>query len=169
MKVLFLDCDGVINCADTFKKPHDSYFPVEPYMAFLVGKIQLDTDCAVVLSSSWRHHERSVDYINKKVVTLLDVTGNEPYDNSLPPGAENCQRGREIKAWLDKWNSNTFEHYIKTGEKIPEILNESISAYAILDDENDMLPEQQSNFFKTSWQGGLTEEVANNIIKHLNK
>ena len=148
MKVLFLDCDGVINCSETFKKPHDSYFPVEPYMAFLVGKIQLDTDCKVVLSSSWRHHNRSIDYINKHIVTLLDITGSEPYDPSLPSGIENCQRGREIKVWLDKH---------------PEV-----TKYAILDDENDMLPEQQPNFFKTSWEGGLTEEVAKSLTEHLN-
>lgn len=149
MKILFLDCDGVINCADTFKKGGEAYFPVEPYMAFLVGKIQLDTDCKVVLSSSWRHHPDSVKYINDRIVPLFDITGSEGNDPNLPPGAENCLRGREIKAWLDNH---------------PEV-----TKYAILDDENDMLPEQQENFFKTSWQTGITEDIAKNITNHLNK
>lgn len=149
MKVLFLDCDGVINCANTFKKGGDSYFPVEPYMAFLVGKIELDTECKVVLSSSWRHHPDSVEYIKNKIVPLYDLTGSEPIDPNRPRGIQNCQRGREIKAWLDKH---------------PEV-----TKYAILDDENDMLPEQQDNFFKTSWLHGITEEIANKVISHLNE
>jgi len=147
MKVLFLDCDGVINCADTFKIDKDAYFPVDKYMSFLVGKIQLDTGCEIVLSSSWRHHQRSIDLINERLFKLYDITGYEPYDDTRPSGAENCQRGREIKAWLDK--------------------HSEVTKYAILDDDSDMLPEQMPNFFKTSWQTGLTEEIAQQVTKHL--
>lgn len=149
MKVLFLDCDGVINCADTFHKEHDQYFPNDQYMCFLVGKIALDTDCKVVLSSSWRHHDKSVEWINQRLVPLYGMTPYESYDHNLPPGAENCLRGREIKAWLN-------EH--------PEV-----ERYAIIDDDSDMLPEQMPNFFKTSWQTGLTKEIAEAVIEHLNK
>lgn len=150
MKILFLDMDGVVNSAECQKRGlFKTDFPVDPYMAFLVGKIHLETDCKVVLSSSWRHHKESVDQIHKQLVPIFDVTGNEPYDNDLPPGAENCQRGREIKVWLDAH---------------PEV-----ERYAILDDDSDMLPEQQPNFFKTSWQTGITEDIMNNVIKHLNE
>lgn len=150
MKVLFLDMDGVVNSSaghatGLFK----TVFPVDPHMAFMVGKIHLDTDCKVVLSSSWRHHPESVKLINERLVPLFDKTGHEGLDPTRPPGIENCQRGREIKAWLDKH---------------PEV-----TKYAILDDENDMLPEQQSNFFKTSWSTGITEEIMNDVIKHLNE
>ena len=147
-KVLFLDIDGVCNCSDTFKKPHNVHFPIDPYLAFLVGKIQLETNCLVVLSSSWRHHKESVEYINDRIVKIYDITGNEPYDDSLPPGAENCQRGREIKAWLDS--------------------HQNIDRYAILDDSNDMLPEQQDNFFKTSWSNGISDDICQKVINHLN-
>lgn len=148
IKVLFLDMDGVVNSAENQKQGlFKTSFPVDPYMAFLVGKIVLDTNCKVVLSSSWRHHKESVEQINKQMVELFDITGSEPYDHSLPPGAENCQRGREIKAWLDKH---------------PEV-----EKYAILDDENDMLPEQQKYFFKTTWQKGITEEIATAVINYL--
>lgn len=150
MKVLFLDMDGVVNSQeDQMKGLFKTVFPVEPYKAFLVGKIQLDTDCKVVLSSSWRSDPESVEQINKQLVPLLDITGHQPRDPTLPPGIENCQRGREIKEWLDNH---------------PEV-----TQYAILDDENDMLPEQQDNFFKTTWAKGITPEIADNVIKHLNK
>lgn len=148
IKVLFLDMDGVVNSAENQKQGlFKTDFPVDPYMAFLVGKIVLDTNCKVVLSSSWRHSRDNVEKINKQMVELLDTTGYEPYDDTRPPGIENCQRGREIKAWLDKH---------------PEV-----EKYAILDDENDMLPEQQPNFFKTSWQTGITKEIAEAVTNHL--
>lgn len=147
MKVLFLDIDGVCNCEDTFTKDPNAYFPIDLFMTYLVGKITIFTGCEVVLSSSWRHHKESVEFINKRIVTLLDTTGNEPHDNTRPSGVENCQRGREIKAWLDKH---------------PEV-----TKYAILDDDSDMLPEQLPNFFKTSWKIGITAEIADKIIRHL--
>lgn len=148
IKVLFLDIDGVCNSEVTFRKDPHQHFPIDPYMAFLVGKIQLDTDCKIVLSSSWRHHEESVEHIKNRVVSIYDLTGYEPTDPNRPSGVENCQRGREIKAWLDKH---------------PEVVE-----YAILDDDSDMLPEQLPNFFKTTWLNGLTEEIAKKVIEHLN-
>lgn len=150
MKILFLDVDGVMNCQDTFRKEPNAHFPIDTYMAFLVGKIVLDTGCKVVLSSSWRHHKESVEYIHRRIVDIYDQTGDEPYDDNRPSGAENCQRGREIKTWMD---SQKYK----------------IDAYAILDDDSDMLPEQLPNFFKTSWFTGLTPEIAKQVVEHLNK
>lgn len=148
MKILFLDIDGVCNCANTTQR-HRGYIGIDPYMAFMVGKIQLDTGCQVVLSSSWRHTEAGVEEVERQVVKLLDKTGSEGNDPNRPPGVENYLRGREIKAWLDKH---------------PEV-----EVYAILDDDSDMLPEQLPNFFKTSWQTGITPEIAEAVTKHLTK
>lgn len=170
MKILFLDMDGVVNSEACYKKGlFKTDFPVDSYMAFLVGKIVLETNCLVVLSSSWRHSQDNVEKINKQMVKLYDTTGNEPFDTTRPPGIENCQRGREIKAWIEKHDGTIkcdhptscpmFSRAMCMGHKI--------SKYAILDDENDMLPEQQENFFKTSWKTGITEEIMNNVINHL--
>lgn len=89
MKVLFLDIDGVVNCATTVQR-HEGFIGIDPYMAFLVGKIQLDTDCKVVLSSSWRHSESGEAEVRKAVVDFIDTTPRMP-----------GIRGEEIKAWLD--------------------------------------------------------------------
>jgi hypothetical protein len=134
-KVLFLDLDGVVNSRSTtdFK---NKLWPVDPYMAFMVGKIGLDTDCEFVLSSSWRHHPDGVAAANK-IVTISDIT---PTLSGI--------RGEEIQAWLD-------QH--------PEV-----DRYAIVDDDADMLPEQQPNFFKTTFETGLTEDIAKAITSHLN-
>jgi hypothetical protein len=140
MKVLFLDCDGVLNSEANIKQGlFNTVFPVDQYMAFLVGKIQLNTDCKVVLSSAWRHHEPSVEKLNKQLVPIFDITP----DLDLPR-----VRGDEIKAWLD-------EH-------------SEVTKYAILDDDTDMLPEQLPNFFQTQWKVGITEEIMNKVIAHLN-
>lgn len=138
MKVLFLDVDGVLNHEGTFKKDPQAYFPIDPYCAFLVGKIQLDSRCHVVLSSSWRGHEESTKYIHNRVVPLFGKTERL-----------GVIRGEEIKDWL---------------ERHPEV-----TKYAILDDDNDMLPEQMPNFFQTSFhKEGLTDEIASKVIVHLN-
>lgn len=148
-KIVFLDIDGVANSEETLKKSNGGIVGIDPYMAFLIGKIQLETDCKFVLSSSWRHHPESVKNVEARIAPLLDCTGREPLDPSRPPGVGNCQRGREIQAWLDNH---------------PEV-----KKYAIIDDDNDMLPEQQANFFKTQWKVGMTEEIMQSVIEHLNK
>lgn len=135
MKVLFLDVDGVLNSRSTtnFK----DLYPIDPYMAFLIGRIQLQTSCAVVLSSSWRYHPDGVKNVSERVIELLDTT---PLING--------SRGEEIQKWLDA--------------------HPGVERYAILDDDTDMLDEQLPNFFKTTFETGLTDEIAEKVIKHLN-
>lgn len=137
MKILFLDIDGVVNCATTMQR-HRGFIGIDPVMAFMVGKIQLDTGCEVVLSSTWRLDERSRAEVRKQVVKFIDCTPNHRHETN---------RGGEIQAWLDAH---------------PEV-----TKYAILDDDSDMLPSQIPNFFKTSWQTGITEEIARKVTEHL--
>jgi hypothetical protein len=58
-------------------------------------------------------------------------------------------RGYEIKVWLTRH---------------PEIEH-----YAILDDAESILPEQRANLFQTTWESGLTEDIALAVEKHLNE
>ena len=58
-------------------------------------------------------------------------------------------RGYEIKVWLT--------------------LHPEIEHYAILDDAESILPEQRANFFQTTWESGLTEDIALAVEKHLNE
>jgi antitoxin component HigA of HigAB toxin-antitoxin module len=139
VKVLFLDIDGVVNKQENFNPTNNpGPYPLDSYCAFLVGKIQLETGCEVVLSSSWRLHPEGMENVSKRVVRLLDRTPSLPYPEP---------RGAEIAQWLD-------EH--------PEV-----TKYAIVDDDADMLVEQVDNFFKTDFNDGLTDLIADAIIKHL--
>lgn len=146
-KILFLDIDGVVNHQNTFHKYPKSHYPIDQYCAFLVGKIQLDTGCEVVLSSSWRHHDEAVEEIKKRVVPLVGKTGH------CCTGI----RGVEIHDWLQR----NVEGFSSTYEGDFRI--------AILDDDSDMLLWQKPHFFQTSFlKEGLTDAIAAKVIYHLN-
>ena len=139
--VLFLDIDGVVNKKENFNRSkYISLYPVDSYCAFLVSKIQLETNCKVVLSSSWRHHKEAIDIVNKSIVDIFDVTP-----------ALSTMRGDEINLWLAKQASKS---------------NLTVSKYAILDNDSDFYPDQP--LFRTTFEDGLTEEVARKVIDHLN-
>src|SRR3990167_11516949 len=89
MKILFLDIDGVINCATSNFKT--DLWPLDRYMAFLVGKIVMYTDAKVVLTSTWRNHPEGLAVVEKHIVPIFDKTS----------GGGNI-RGDQIKEWLDR-------------------------------------------------------------------
>lgn len=137
MKVLFLDIDGVVNCATTSQR-FDHTIGIDPFMALLVWRIVENTDAKIVLSSSWRYYPDSMKEVEKRVMPFIDTT---PRSQGL------TSRGHEIRQWL---------------QAHPEV-----EKYAILDDNSDMLEEQMPNFFKTTWDTGLTEEIAEKVVEHL--
>lgn len=137
-KVLFLDIDGVCNSMQfAMKNPKGGILGIDMYCALLVGRIQLQTGCEVVLSSTWRLNPQSRQEVRDQVLDFIDVT----------PDLMGRPRGEEIQQWLDA---------------------NPVDVYAILDDDADMLVSQAPNFFKTSWDEGLTEEIADAVIDHLN-
>lgn len=139
-KILFLDIDGVVNKQENFNPAHKPRWPIDRYCAFLVGKIQLETDCLVVLSSSWRHHKEAVEEVKSNVVDIISTT----------PTLKSGFRGDEIKRWLESFKS----HF-------------PVEKYAILDDDSDFYDDQP--LFKTTFKDGLTDEIAQKVIDYLNK
>ena len=148
MKVLFLDIDGVVNSAESFKRKagYQKWNQIDPELAQRVRDIVAATHCHVVLSSSWRGSVENEDIIARHVTPLLDRTPR--MHRPVGTGMEYCERGREIKAWMEAHPTMEFQ-------------------YAILDDDSDMLPEQKPNFFHTSWETGLTQEITQQVINHL--
>lgn len=137
IKILFLDIDGVVNNRKTpLDLSKDEFWPIDKYMAFLIGRLVDRVDAKIVLSSAWRGYPNGVKEVEKRVGKVFDST--KSFSNI---------RGEEIKEWLDRH---------------PEV-----TKYAILDDENDMLPEQWPNFFKTIFEFGLTDEIAKQVEEHL--
>ena len=142
-KLIFLDVDGVINNRATFQRSHHGFIGFDPFMVLLVHRIIEATGAKVVLSSSWRHGEES----------RKEVMGAVPFIDYTPSCCTGI-RGAEIYAWMSR--------------NIPHDIKESVK-YAILDDESDMLLWQKDNFFQTTFDTGLTEEVAQKVITHLNR
>lgn len=153
-KLLFLDVDGVLNShawwdrrpklepghsREEFKKNE-----FDPEAVKILHKILRETDAMVVLSSVWRLHEESRKDVEKYARIRFTVTGES-----------DCRiRGCEIKQWIDK-----NVPYKERGEL----------RYAILDDDSDMLLWQKDDFFQTDHKIGLTNEIAERVIAHLNR
>jgi phosphoglycolate phosphatase-like HAD superfamily hydrolase len=146
-KVIMLDVDGVLNCAEYFNTrstPRDCKDrEIDPFRVLLLHRICEETGAKVVVSSSWRLNPSSLDEVIKAVQPhYLDVT---------PRHARYEHRGLEIREWLDKH---------------PEV-----ERYAILDDERFAGQKHGNNFFRTRWygsNGGLNRKIVEKVIRHLN-
>lgn len=112
MKVLFLDIDGVCNCMFTPQRVKGYYLGIDPAMAKRVRQIRDETQCSVVLSSTWRTDPELEQEVIDKVCNIIGST----------PEISLHDRGKEVEAWLK-------DH--------PEV-----ERYAILDDNDWFLPEQ---------------------------
>lgn len=133
-KVLFLDIDGVLNsrrtCTATGGFPHcfiESHKAKFDWIAVGLIRVLCDKEGAsIVLSSSWRHGEKSIhECANGLDLPIFDKT-------PALPGV----RGEEIQHWLD-------QH--------PEVTH-----WAIVDDNSDMLGSQLEHFVQTSEEDGLS-------------
>lgn len=132
MRILFLDVDGVLNSTRT-------YIASGGYPKFLHQRQGFDwvaikllqrfcdsSGVQIVLSSDWRG-----SFTAKEVGTAFGL----PIIDSTPVLVEEI-RGVEIKAWLDA--------------------HPDVEVYAILEDEAEMLPEQESRVVRTDPQEGMT-------------
>ena len=144
IKVLFLDCDGVLNSNSDLSvrsgrsETIDSIYVLDMKKVRLLQKIVEDTGCKIVLSSVWRLHDEGIKTLEYYGINIHDVTPSI----SGP-------RGAEIRYWI---NNST----------------DMVYRYAIVDDDSDMLPDQFVNFFQTDPDYGLTETIAYRITHFMN-
>ena len=153
IKILFLDVDGVLNTIDSkgrlICKNGDLYeLNINNNRIKLLKKIIDDTNCKIVLTSTWRTKYIACNKLEKK----LKYKNIEIFDYT-PILGEKSMRGEEIKSWLYQYKQKMNIHLIK---------------YAILDDDDMFLDEQLNFFIKTDPFIGLTNENVENIIKILN-
>lgn len=142
MKVLFLDIDGVCNSRKYAKRR---------YMKTSIGGvIDIDPEAAKLVRHIIMHTGCSVVLSSTWRIwehsrTLVREDVCDFIDVTVDWPRE--KRGAEVQEWLDRH---------------PEVTN-----YAILDDDADFLPGQ--HLFKTTFEDGLTPEIAQAVIVHLNK
>lgn len=142
MKILFLDIDGVCNSAAWAKAGNDIWHGIDPAAAEMVRRIIKETGCKVVLSSTWRLYPEAKAVVRRKVCDFIDCT----IDMQRGGKWGITDRGHEVQEWLDR--------------------HPAVTEYAILDDNSDFLPNQW--LFKTTWENGLNEDIAQAVIHHLN-
>ena len=156
MKVLFLDVDGVLNNYFTKVYINKHHF-VEDSKLMILQNIIKETDCKIVLSSSWRQGWEDVDDGCNITIDAIDYIALKDklfeynmvlFDKTPTLPSFNATRGEEIKKWLDEWN----------GEPITNI--------AILDDNTNMKPLGRYQL-QTSIMKGIEEKHLNKIKKIL--
>lgn len=164
-KFIFLDLDGVLNHENFYVSRVKSSLREEWHLRYFCPKtvkrlnqITDETNAKIVFSSSHRFHFETfaelVEGFKLAGITgeLIGITPKLRYVDDT----YSVPRGCEIKAWMER-NKGIL------GAKMTEV------RYAILDDDTDMLYWQRNSFFCTKGKGGLTQAIANRVIKHLNK
>ena len=161
MKVLFLDIDGVLNCMCPAPLRDNDWIDLDewrygfnPDLVARLRYVIANTDCRIVVSSSWRHHQNYAPYQPDRnwrdvLAEKLRRTRNEIIVGETPTDSKG-QRGREIAEWLK--------------------VHEEVESYCVVDDEVvDILPYiDSSKVVKTDMTVGLTKSDADGIIKKLN-
>lgn len=145
-KVLFLDVDGVLNCAgttETMSGDPTGVTGIDPQKAALFRKIITETGACFVVSSTWRMHPDCMSYFWATVGRDMKARwlGNTPRHREIDG------RHSEIQAWLD--------------------MHRDVTRYVIVDDMPSM-GHLAECFVQTHWHTGLTEEKAAEIIARLN-
>lgn len=164
-KVIFLDIDGVLNTQDCHSRmtkdtPEDEFgYAFDPVAVVNLARIIDETGAVIVISSSWKFYGvtklREMWKMRKLPGAILDITPNTISDEMLMNANLDeiefgvC-RGNEIKEWLSKHK----------GE---------VSNYVIIDDFDDLLPEQMSHAIITNTLLGITESDAEKAITILNE
>ena len=166
LKVVFLDIDGVLNSRESLRRRSklsckriinidEIDYPAEPMVSNL-NKILKETNARIVVSSTWRLLHPVFDTATEKIKSLKS--------NSLESIFRNCgiqarimditpnikfggHRGLDIEAWL---KDNKVERYV------------------ILDDTDEFFENQKPYFVQTTFEKGLTVELADKAIGILN-
>jgi len=139
MKVIFLDVDGVLNTFDLTRSYGLDY--IDDGMVRRLGMVVGQTGADIVLSSYWRLHPSDRSLVD----AALKEYGMFVHDRTPSLSGP---RSREISHWLSS--------------------NEDISTYAILDDDDEAGIDMEGSFFQTDPNVGLTLDIAEMVVEHLN-
>lgn len=139
-KILFLDVDGVLNCINRWKGPHGK--DLDTVCLDNLKSIVANTDCQIVLSSTWRILiETYTDLVDTFKLHNLSIMDKTPQ-------------------YVGKWRADDINEWLA---------NNPTDKFAILDDDRDAGFGLEEHFFKTSAKEGLTKEIADKVIQHLNR
>lgn len=153
MKVIFLDFDGVLNSAASFKyelrrkcsRVSDTLSAIA--CSNLQYILEQDSSIKLVISSTWRklHTLNELQNIlNSYGVEAARIIGKTPVSFG-------GNRGHEIRSWLD--DNPGITKYV--------IIDDDGTAGGALNDEKG--PDKRGHFFQTTWEDGLLIKQAAQI------
>ena len=139
MKVIFLDVDGVLNNFDLIRLNGFDY--IDDAMVRVLAGVVTRTGADIVLSSFWRLDPRDRSLVDAALKRHgMFVSDRTP---SMPG-----PRAVEISSWLR--------------------VNPEVERYAIVDDDEEAGVGMDHSFFQTYAEVGITAQVAERIVSHLN-
>ena len=145
IKVLFLDIDGVLNtdrqhwhCQMNGITPVDEFgYEFDHKAVDNLATILEETSAEIVISSSWK-------FLGLQTLQKMWEDRKLP-GTILDITSDGKSKGWEIDEWLMECESQ-------------------VNRYAIIDDENDILPKQLNHFVQTNSQFGITCKDAERVI-----
>ena len=120
MRIIFLDCDGVINILSpsyntAYYRPDGSVVWFESSLIQRLNWLIEKTDANVVISSSWR-----LDMADLKV--QMEVNGFKYWDKVVGETPYFGFRGDEIQEWLDNYQDlDPIETYVVLEDEIADV------------------------------------------------
>lgn len=170
-RIIFLDIDGVLN-SDKFGKwcasedgkdfiKNGGKHTIDPNAVMLIRDLCMENNVKLVISSTWRNLslEGTISDFNH----YRDLAVLSHYIVGITPRINVDTRGEEINWFLKHRNdipdskyNNFFDFdFFKNTKRDLE--------YCIIDDDNDMLPEQMEHFVKTDFLTGVTKDDINKV------
>lgn len=137
MKVIFLDFDGVLTTQRTCVAFDSGWWMTpDPVAIALINNLCKFSGAEIVVSSTWREVYGFATI--KLYLQSHGISHEFLHKDWATPSLKGSQRGEEIKLWLDN--------------------NPTVSAFLIIDDNDDMLDEQKPYFVKTDPLNGFLWE-----------
>ena len=159
-KVIFLDIDGVLSPRwwDSDKQS-DNYGRLFDAKAVAnLSKIVEETEAEIVISSSWKN------------VGLVELQ-NMWRDRNLPGKIVDITPDYMSDELLLKEDSSNMDYLYERGSEIQGWLllhGDDVGRYVIIDDMDDILPEQLSHFVQTDPEVGITNDDVKKVVHLLN-
>jgi len=148
MNIIFLDIDGVLCTARShmaYDSPGGQWSHWDTTACAMITNLCLKYDCRIVISSTWRMHEKQL--FERLEEHKLDVYLHEDWSTPVLHKLS-CERGHEIEDWL-KRHRTEYETFI------------------ILDDNDDMLPQQKPFLVLTHEDDGISSSNYKDCINKL--
>lgn len=159
-KIIFLDIDGVLNPKwwDSDKQSDNYGCLFDAKAVANLSKIVEETEAEIVISSSW------------KDMGLVELQ-NMWRDRNLPGKIVDITPDYMSDELLLKEDSSNMDYLYERGSEIQGWLllhGDDIRRYVIIDDMDDILPEQLSYFVQTDPEMGITNDDVKKVVRLLN-